>query len=246
MKTSKKKKPQKRTTWKRWILFGILAVVVILLSVLIVRTVTDRENEPQDGLSTDAPVEAFSPIDLGEGLILTGLSGATGNFPEDGSGDFVVDMLSATFRNDGTKTLQYAKIYVTVDGTVYTFEITTLPVGKTLRAFDMNKTAAPKTVKTVSAEAEHLAFFSEEPTLDADRLAITVKNGAVTVKNISNEDINTEISIYFKAVSGSTYMGGITYRVRIGALKAGAEVSGYSSHASAKGTEVLFVTYGQS
>jgi len=246
MKKTKKKQTKKSITPRKWLLLGIVAVAVILLVVLIARTVVNQEDEPKDSLTTNAPVEAFSPIDLGQGLILTGLSGATGNFPEDGSDDFVIDMLSATFRNDGAKTLQYAKIHVTVDGAAYTFEISTLPVGKTLRAFDMNKTAAPQTVKTVSAEAEHLVFFAEEPTLDADRLAITVKNGAVTVKNISSEDINTEISIYFKTVSGSTYMGGITYRVRVGALKAGTEVSGYSSHASANGTEVLFVTYGQS
>lgn len=227
-----------------WVLAVILALAAIMVAVfaLLMGEAAPVEH-PKTTLSTAAPVKTFDPIDLGDGLKLTGLAAATGNFPEDGSDAFVENMLSATFVNEGEKTLQYAKIHVTVDGQVYTFEFSTLPQGKQVRAFDMGMQTAPESVEEMSAAAEYLVFFPEEPSTCADQLEVTMHDGYLTVKNISGQDIAGEISIFYKNVTGGIYMGGITYRVRINGLRAGETVNGYSSHASGTQSELMFVTY---
>lgn len=203
---------------------------------------TDAAEETIAETETDPP-KGFQTIDLGEGIVLTGLAEAMGNFPEDGSDEFLPSMLSATFQNDSEKTLQYGKVKLTVNGIVYNFEFSTLPAGQTVRAFDLNKAESPQSIKTVEAEAEYMVFFMEEPQRYEDTLQFEIDNGVIRVKNISSKDITREISVFYKNMYSGIYMGGITYRLRINGLKAGEEVSGYASHAQKNASQVMFVIY---
>ena len=193
--------------------------------------------------SASAQSVAMEPIDLGKGLTLTGLSAASGTFPEDGSDTPTDNMLCAVFTNSGTSTLQYAKVGVILNGVPYSFELTTIPPGKSVYAFDMDMQPAPESISSVSAAAEYLVPFQEEPTLDPQRLRITVADGSIAVKNISGEKIDKDVFVYYKRVVDGTYLGGITYRARIGTLDIGQETVGFSSHAG-KDAEMMFVTYG--
>ena len=185
-------------------------------------------------------------LDLGSGIKLKKLSFACGNFPEDGSDDFLPDMLSATFVNEGEQTLQYAKVGVTVDGKKYSFEFSTLPPGKSVCAFEMNRATTPESADEITAQVEFMSFFPAEPNCMQDQLEITVENGYVSVKNTSSKNLEGEISIFFKNTFGSSYMGGITYRVRIDSLAAGETLSGYSSHAYKDCSEIMFVQFVES
>lgn len=200
--------------------------------------------QPEDPVSS-APVESLvmEPIDLGDGLVLDKLSAAAGAFPEDGSDTPSDNMLCATFTNNAQTTLQYAKLTVTLNGSDYTFELTTIPPGKSVYAFDLAMQPAPESIDSVSAAAEYLVFFPEEPTVDAQRLQISFSGGNIAVKNISDENIDKDIFVYYKRVVEGAYLGGITYRARIGTLAAGQETVGLSSHAG-NDAELMFVTYG--
>lgn len=206
---------------------------------------TSVEETPQDSeLNQNSEKFDFEYIDIGQGLKITDLSVVTGNFPEDGSDEFLKEVLSAEFVNEGEKTLQYAKVNVTIDEEVYTFELSTLPSGERLRAFEVNKKSVQENSQNITAEAENIALFSAEPSCYEDKLEIIPGKKQIMVKNISNEDIENEISVFFKNETAGIYMGGITYRVRIDGLKAGETISGYSSHADEEGTEIMFVTFG--
>lgn len=198
--------------------------------------------QPTETQSGGDEYAALEGIHVGSGLMLEGLSAATGSFPEDGSDTYAENMMAAIFTNHGEATLQYARVLVTVDGTVYTFEISTLPVGKSVCAFDLDMQTAPEQVESVTAEAEYMAFFGEEPSTEADCLQVTFSDGSISVKNISGAAINQEISVYYKTAVDGVYMGGITYRVRVGTLAAGQEVIGQSSHAGEQ-SELMFITY---
>ena len=91
-----------------------------------------------------------------------------------------------------------------------------------------------------------MSFFQTEPHLMDEQLKITVENGYLSVQNISSEDLEGEVSVFFKNTMGSAYMGGITYRVRIGGIAAGQTVSGYSSHAFKDCSEIMFVQFTKS
>lgn len=183
-------------------------------------------------------------IDLGSDLKLTGLSETAGNFPENGSDDFVEKMLSATFVNEGEKTIQYASVQVSIGKEQFSFTFSTLPAGAGVHVYEKDKKAVSLNSDTISAEAEYIAYFEEEPSLYEKELEIKVTDGMIAVKNISKSNIDKEISVYYKTVSNGFFVGGITYRFRIpGGIDAGEEYSGSALHASEKTTKVMFVTY---
>ena len=92
--------------------------------------------------------------------------------------------------------------------------------------------------------AQSVAFFSYEPSLQADRLQIQGLDGGMNITNISKEDITGDVVVYYKnAASDGLLYGGITYRTRIsGGIKAGELKQGMTEHFRVNGSEVLFVT----
>ena len=234
--------------------FLIIAVILVVLAIIFavcqLRPRTSDLEIPSKEISSDANAQQATPsqepIDLGSGLILTKLSEVTGNFPEDGKDEFVERMLSATFFNEGEETIQYASVQVTVGEETYSFALSTLPAGKSVRVFEAEKKGLTESSGAISAELESFAYFQEEPSVHDDELAITVSDGTISVRNISGADIEKEISVFYKTVSGDTFIGGITYRLRVPAgLAAGDEYKGSAVHASENASQVMFVTYGE-
>ena len=71
-------------------------------------------------------------------------------------------------------------------------------------------------------------------------------DGAVNVTNISGEDIEGNIVVYYKNAAKDLYYGGITYRITIeGGLKADEIRQVMTNHASDTGSRIMFVTIGQ-
>ena len=232
------------------IVVTILIVSAIVLAVFLLRPGTSDIEISSQGMSSNEKEQQMEPsqkpIDLGSGLKLTKLSEVTGNFPEDGSDEYVESMLSATFLNEGDKAIQYASVKVTVGDETYSFEFSTLPEEKTVRVFEENKKNLTGVPGAILAEIETIAYFQEELSIYENDLEITISDGVICVKNISEKDINKEISVFYKTVSGDTFIGGITYRFRVPAgLAAGEEYKGIAMHASDQASKVLFITYGE-
>ena len=237
-------------------LFVVLAVVLIGLVALAAvgelylwktAPADTPTQKPHDGTHTpllESSQDHNALADLGDGLKLISLASTAGQFPEDGSDSFHMDILSASFRNDSERTIQYAQILLNINGKAYSFRITTLPPKATIRAYEMSKSATPERIETLTAKAEALVYFTEEPSCYEEDLQITIGEKQITVKNISGKDITDKIYIYYKNTVSKVYMGGITYRMGIEGLKAGETVSGYASHAGEDSSKLMFVTYG--
>ena len=241
---------RKRKTKTNLMIGAILIVLAILLAGCQLRTRTSDTEIPSQGMPSEASEQQTArsqyPIYLGNGLKLTALSEVTGNFPEDGSDEFVASMLSATFLNEGDKAIQYASVKVTVGEETFSFVFSTLPAGKSVRVFEADRKECVGSEDTVSAEIESIVYFQEELSIYENDLEITISDGVISVKNISERDMDKEISVFYKTASGDTYIGGITYRLRVPAgLAAGEEYLGNAKHASEKMSKVMFVTYAE-
>ena len=228
-----------------------IVILVVTLALLLTWLGLSRDAEDRPTVSDvttpsmkGTPIATPNPsIDVGEGIKLEKLSFACGNYPEDGSDEFLPDVLCATFTNEGTKTLQYANVNVTVDGNQYYFAFSTLPPGESVCVFESNRARTPLTADESTVKPEVVLCFDNEPDLMKDQLEIEVENGYISVKNITSEQLIGELIVYFKNTSGSSYLGGITYRVRITNIDAGEIVSGYSSHAFKDCSEIMFVEF---
>jgi hypothetical protein len=233
-----------------------VTVGLILLAVITVITVITSVIDPWKGSSADTTVESEngqnettvdipSEVDLGYGLRLVRVSSAAGIFPEDGKDEFVPELFCATIQNTTDRTLSIGRVELTINHETYVFEITSIPPGALVHAYEMRRRSAPTVVGDFSGECLFAAYREEEPTLDPSRLEIKVEDSGIRVKNLTDENIEGPVYIYYKSVQNDIFVGGITYRVKLTGLSAGDEVVLRAVHATAEYTRIMYVEYGE-
>lgn len=215
-------------------------IAVILVSAMLLSACSalppDTTGETENGLL---------PVELGNGLTLVGLGSYTGSYVEDGSDDAVSAVMSADVRNDGQQTVLQAEFNLTMAGIRYSFKLSTLPPGETVRLLELQRHSAAPALSTMSTELTSFTAFSEEPSMYPDIFQVSGKNQAITIKNISPEDISGDVYIYYKTAYSDYLMGGITYRVRVSGLAAGESRTGFAGHFSSAYSKLMFITYAQ-
>ena len=209
-------------------------------------TSAPAKDSPTTTILNPIPVaETISyPLALSEGLTLDKVYTATGYFPEDGSEESIENVLAVKLTNKSEKTLEYLTFTLDANGETFKFSAATIPAGKSVYAFNLDRKAAPKNLDTVECATEFEIYFAKEPSAKTDMLSYDIKNGTVVVTNISGRDIKSDIVVYYKATAEDGYLGGITYRFRIsGGLAAGKSFNAYAPHALTHMTEIMFAQY---
>lgn len=72
-------------------------------------------------------------------------------------------------------------------------------------------------------KTDNILNFATPPSMNEDVLEINVQNGSVSVKNISDKDIDSDIFIYYKDKTDGILNGSITRRIRISGLSTSAK-----------------------
>lgn len=213
------------------------------------RTEPPRTEPPQtEPAPTEPPTTApeltvpQGSINLGYGLQLTDSGKYTGVYMEDGGNEIVSDVMMAVVLNTGEADVQLAEITAQVGGEEYRFRLTNLAVGQRAVLLDLER--KPSGGKSLEfAMAENVALFQEPMMLLEDRLQISGPEGVLNVQNISDDDIDGDIYVYYKYAAEDLYYGGITFRVRVeGGLKAGEIRQVPAGHYSPEGCSIVQVT----
>ena len=241
---------------------GLLIVLIVLLILALLAALvglgskTDNDKKPNDEeQNTETTVETEVPvvqidtakmhIPVKYGLEIVDIGPYTGIYMEDGSDELVSGVLMVMVTNNGEDAVEYAKITMTVNAEPAEFTLTTLKPGDTVVLLEKNRMQFDKSLDYTTAEinCENYAVFQAEPELHEDKLKIQILDGAINVINISGEDIDGRIAIYYKNKADDVYYGGITYRIVIdNGLKADEIRQMVASHFSDTGSEIVFVT----
>lgn len=205
---------------------------------------TDEITIPSDGETEPGAQIQFSlPYDLGNGLMLTGISNYAGLYLEDGSDEPVSGILMISLENTSGRDLQLARVELIYQGQTASFQITNLPAGRKLVALEQSRMAYTQEMP-VAAMADSLAFV-EDFGMCEGQIQVGGLDGALNIQNISGEDIPGNIVIYYKNVAGELFYGGITYRITIeGGLKAEEIRQIMSAHFHADSSEIVMVSCG--
>ncbi len=184
-------------------------------------------------------------IKLGQGMVITALSCVDGSYVEDGSGRTMKNVVTATVRNMSPHTLQYASFTLSDSSGSYSFELSTVPAGETVRVMALGGMSREKAFTgAISTSVAYEVYFDEEPTCLEDVLAFEVNDGEIIVTNISNEALTRDVSVFFKNYADGVYNGGITYRARItDELAPGASAKLIASHAVGGVSVIMFAQY---
>lgn len=177
------------------------------------------------------------------GINVSDLFSYTGNYVEDGSNALVEGVAAVRVVNASDTDIQYLEVTVKTEKDEYLFNISTLFPGESVIALEKSKQHFNKEETVESVSVQNCASFLVPPSLYEDTFRISVMDSVVNIENISDENIDGPIYLYYKNMENGEYLGGITYRVMFDTLKAGEIKQMSASHLHTASSRVLFVTY---
>lgn len=196
----------------------------------------EKEEENSTGISIN---------DIG-GLEYGSLYAYSGAFVEDGTDEEVENVAALSVKNNSSNAYQTVSLKVKCEnGEEYEFFITALLPGKAVAVLEKNRKQYDGTAPTGTPEITESSFYAFSPDLNADSFEINAVGSVINLKNISDRDFTNDVYVYYKNTADGNQLGGITYRVNFGALKAGELSQRSSLHFSADNSEILYITYGE-
>ena len=239
-KTDKKRIHNEKKSSKkndRRIPAGIVAAAIVLAAVaVIIAAVVLRGREKKDKNENS----------LGNGIYIEASEPYTGIFWEDGSDSEVEDVWSLKVVNSSDKDIQYLRIHAATGNAEGDFEITTLPAGGEIIVLESSAAAYPQDADNARYESVNLAFFQEELSILPDSLTLYGQDNWIKAENISGENIDKDIYVYYKNIKDGVLQGGITYRaVFPDGIPAGESAEQEVVHYMKDTSQVMYVTYEQ-
>lgn len=163
-----------------------------------------------------------------------------GKFVEDGSDDKKDNVLAIVVKNTSDKTISSGEIKLRKIGTSKSikFIFTNLKAGSS--ALVMESTGEVN----FNGEDKYVYISSsvnteESTSLMEDKIEVTTKDKNITVKNLTNKNLNT-VYVYYKTVTeGNCYLGGITYRAKFENVKGEKSVTADTLHFSNTNSEII-------
>ncbi len=163
-----------------------------------------------------------------DGLELVAVYNYSGYYIEDGSEDEIDSVAALEVTNLSEQAIEYATITLTADGKELNFEVSLLPAGATALVMEADRQSCSETASFAYGGSEIATLSSLD--LCEDQVAVSADSGAITVTNISGEDIS-ELRLFYKnRLDTGEYVGGIAYTVKLEDLAAGASQTVYPSH----------------
>jgi hypothetical protein len=65
-----------------------------------------------------------------------------------------------------------------------------------------------------------MILFENPPVMNEDAIEVSLTNGSISLRNISGEDISSDIYIYYKDKKEELLNGSVTYKTSVAGLKA--------------------------
>lgn len=228
---------EKRIDMKRKsIIIGIIGIMIILLVLLSV-------NLDKGETETKASNEKKQTVDimLGNDISVTEIGSYMGSYVEDGSDEFVENVMYIVVENNGSDYIQMANINI---NRKYEFELTTLFPGDKMLILEKNRSEYKKNLNVKKTETSNVAFFTEKPQMHTDMLEIEGDDYLINVENVSGKEFPGG-KVFYKNKSGEFLLGGITYAGTIPALKKNEGVKLNANHYLRDSSEFVFVTYAE-
>ncbi len=239
-KTDKKRIHNEKKSSKkndRRIPAGIVAAAIVLAAVAVIIAAAVLQGREKKDKNENS---------LGNGIYIEASEPYTGIFWEDGSDSEVEDVWSLKVVNSSDKDIQYLRIHAAAGNAEGDFEITTLPAGGEIIVLESSAAAYPQDADNARYESVNLAFFQEELSILPDSLTLYGQDNWIKAENISGENIDKDIYVYYKNIKDGVLQGGITYRaVFPGGIPAGESAEQEVVHYMKDTSQVMYVTYEQ-
>lgn len=145
--------------------------------------------------------------------------------------------------NISEENVEFAVLTLKTDDAYLTFNISALFKGEKAYLVCNEDYSSDIAGRITSRKTDNRILYAEEKIIDENTLSVTVKNGAFSVKNISETDISSDIFIYYKEVVNNLPNGSVTHRLRINGLKARALTYVKADGINTDNCRIIFTEY---
>lgn len=212
----------------------IAAAVIMLLGIIVLVAVVlgckwgsgDKETDPQTQPFADSQIG----ITVDSWLKIIEITERDGT-------------LAVVVENVSDIDVEYAQLTVKTKTETLSFNISALLHGT--RAILTCNEAAPCNPEEAYTlwEIKNKLVFENPPSMHSDKIEATVTKGSISLKNISGEDISSEIYIYYKEKSNDLLNGSATGRFSISGLKADSQTFVKADKLNENNCQIIFIAY---
>lgn len=196
------------------------------------------ENSSGEKAAVNASTEEFQGELKESNLIINSIQPYDGIFIETKEDTECENIAVASFTNKSDKMISLAQVIIKAGNTKWEFEASTIPAGATVIVQEKN---ARQYVNTeLSCEKVDIAY-AEETSLMKEQISVEeIDDTQLKITNISEEDIPV-LRLFYKLKEDETYIGGITYTVKLERLSAGESRTISLAHYAKGYSEILMI-----
>ena len=151
--------------------------------------------------------------------------------------------LAVVAENVSDVDVEYALLTVKSRNNSFTFNVSVLLRGTEVVLICNEDVGFNKEEIYTSWKTENLVVFEETPVMNDDKIEIYVTESSISVKNISGNDIESDILIYYKQKQDNLLNGSETHRIRISGLKADSQTYIKADGLNEKNCQIIFTEY---
>ncbi len=151
--------------------------------------------------------------------------------------------LAVVAENVSDSDVEYAVLTVKTKSETLTFNVSALLRGtKAVLLCNEDVGSNPAEVYTAWQTKDKI-IFENPPVMNDDKLEISVLDGSVSVRNISGEDIESDIYIYYKDKKDDLVNGSVTYKIRVDGIKADSQTYVKAPELNENNCSIIFTSY---
>ena len=161
----------------------------------------------------------------------------TGQYVEDGRDELVENVAAIQVTNNSDQYLEFSTLLFEIDGQTATFVATGIPPGKT--AWVLEKTRMVVDGPDGFVYKGSTTSFRENVVSTVKDISISANGNMLTATNQTKNDLESLV-VYYKVLhTDGKYLGGITYVVDFGSIKAGESAETLAGHYKEGSTEIV-------
>lgn len=234
-------KSEKKQKMKRIAILAVIIIIILIFACVFMTVLHKEKQNDSFNISAQALQNKETYITLGDGVNIVNLGAYAGNYVEDGTDEFVENVMMLVVENTGSKYIQLARITV---NNQYIFEFTTLLPGESMIVLEKSRALYDEDLMIQSTTIDSVALFNEMPTMHEELLEVTGNDYEIIVTNVSDK-VFQQGKVFYKNTIDDVLLGGITYSGSIPTLQPGESVKLSAGHFIKDSSRLMFVTYAE-
>lgn len=210
---------------------AVVLIILLVIALVVVGAIHISKAKNPGSQSTSVPFQnAQVGVTVDGWLKIIGIDEYYGN-------------LAVMVENVSDEDVEYAELTVETKSGKLTFNVSAL-LGGTKAVLLCNESVGSDSDEVYTAwQTENKIIFENPPVMNGDKIEVKVADGSVSVKNISGKDIESDIFIYYKDKDGDVVNGSVTYKIRVNALKEGAQTFVKTPELNENNCQIIFTDY---